>query len=300
MPSTDSPLRYPGGKTQLAPLVSSLLTHNDLHGGHYAEPFAGGAGIAWRLLFAGQASEVWLNDIDPAVYAFWNAVVHHSEEMVERVQNAVITMDEWQHQRTVFKDPSSKPVDRAFATFYMNRTNRSGILDGGVIGGNQQAGKYKLDCRFNRTDLARKIQRIARYKDVIHLSNEDARLCLARWDKSLPARALINIDPPYYGKGSELYINHFKPSDHTSLSLQVRRLKHRWMMTYDDTVEIESLYRGCPTYRMNLLYSAQTKRQGAELLITDTTLELPPNATDGKLERTAAGSVGTELRRRVA
>jgi len=291
MPVTDSPLRYPGGKTQLAPFVSTLLTHNDLQGGHYAEPFAGGAGIAWRLLFSGQASEIWLNDIDPAVYAFWHAAVNSSDDLCERIERAVLTLDEWQRQREVFKDARAKPIDRAFATLYMNRTNRSGILDGGVIGGTQQTGNYKLDCRFNKKELVRKIERIGRYRSVVHLSNEDARLCLARWDKLLPERALLNIDPPYYGKGSELYINHFKPEDHASLSRQIKRLKHRWMLTYDDTPEIEALYSGLPTYRMSLLYSAQTKRMGAELLISDPDLEMPqPCGSTRKIrpERAAA------------
>ena len=160
MPTTDSPLRYPGGKTQLAPLVGAILHHNNLHGGHYAEPFAGGAGIAWRLLFTGQASEVWLNDIDPAVYAFWHAAVHHSDALCERVQGATFSMAEWQRQRAAFRNGGSKLIDRAFATLYLNRTNRSGILDGGAIGGAQQTGAYKLDCRFNKAELVRKIERI--------------------------------------------------------------------------------------------------------------------------------------------
>ena len=162
-----------------------------------------------------------------------------------------------------------------FATLYLNRTNRSGIMDGGVIGGKAQTGAYKLDCRFNKTDLARKVARLGRYREVIHLSNLDARLCLAQWDKQLPARALLNIDPPYYGKGSELYTNHYKPQDHAGLAQQVRRLRHPWMLTYDDTPAIEALYRPLPTYRMSLLYSAQTKRTGAELLMLAPRLHQP-------------------------
>lgn len=275
MPITDTPLRYPGGKTQLAPFVGSVLSLNGLQGGHYAEPFAGGAGIAWRLLFTGQASEIWLNDIDPAVFAFWQAAVHQTNELCDLIDGAVLDMDEWRRQRTLFNDESCSVLDRAFATLYMNRTNRSGILDGGVIGGMEQKGNYKLGCRFNKTELVRKIKRIGRYRSVVHLSNEDARLCLARWDKVLPQRALLNIDPPYFGKGSELYINHFKPSDHASLSKQVLKLKHRWIMTYDDVPEIEELYRSCPTYKTSLLYSAQVKRQGTELLIVDRALSVP-------------------------
>ena len=290
MPITDTPLRYPGGKTQLAPFVGSILTLNNLQGGHYGEPFAGGAGIAWRLLFTGQATEIWLNDIDPAVYAFWKAAVDESDELCERVDKATLTMKEWHHQRAIFKNTGSKRMDRAFATLYLNRTNRSGILDGGVIGGAKQDGNYKLDCRFNKQDLIRKIERIGRYREVVHLSNEDARLCLARWDKTLPKRALLNIDPPYYAKGSELYINHFEPDDHASLSRQVFCLKRRWMMTYDDAAEIAALYRAYPTYKAKLLYSAQTKRVGTELLITDKALGIPRMSAkvDAQTEQLAA------------
>jgi DNA adenine methylase len=275
MPSTDTPLRYPGGKTQLAPFVAKLMAKNDLQGGHYAEPFAGGAGVAWRLLFSGLASEVWLNDIDPAIYAFWHAAVHHADALCQRIDSAALNMDEWRLQRAVFRDEHSLPIDRAFATLFLNRTNRSGILDGGVIGGSTQKGNYKLDCRFNKVDLIRKVQRIGRYRAVVHLSNLDARMCLAKWDKLLPERSLLNIDPPYFGMGSELYLNHFKANDHAALARQVRRLQRPWMLTYDDTPEIEALYLGLPIHRMSLLYSAQTKRMGAELLVLARELALP-------------------------
>jgi DNA adenine methylase len=276
MPTTDTPLRYPGGKTQLAPFVSAVMDLNSLAGGHYAEPFAGGAGIAWRLLFTGQASEIWLNDIDPAIYAFWKSAVYHTDELCERIQNAVLSIEERQHQRAIFKAKRCKQIDRAFATLYLNRTNRSGILDGGVIGGIKQNGNYKLDCRFNKDELIRKIERIGRYRAVVHLSNEDARPCLVRWDKELPARSLLNIDPPYYSMGSELYTNYFMPSDHAALSKKILHLRHRWMMTYDNVAEVETLYLSRPIYKADLLYSVQTKRNGTELLITDSFLTIPP------------------------
>ncbi|WP_083325139.1 DNA adenine methylase [Achromobacter xylosoxidans] len=275
MPVTDTPLRYPGGKTQLAAFVGELLTLNKLQGGHYAEPFAGGAGIAWRLLFSGQASEIWLNDIDPAIYAFWKSVINDTDKLCDRIRDVNVTIDEWHRQRTIFRKTRVNALDRAFAALFLNRTNRSGILDGGVIGGLDQKGNYKIDCRFNKKDLIRKIERIGKYRSLIHISNDDAKTCLARWDSQLPERTLLNIDPPYYGKGSELYTNYFKPADHASLSEQVLRLEHRWMMTYDDVPEIEALYRSRPTYRTSLLYSVQTKRRGTELLITDERLAIP-------------------------
>jgi DNA adenine methylase len=255
--------------------VATLLASNSLSGGHYAEPFAGGAGIAWRLLFSGNVSEIWLNDLDPAVFAFWDSVVNHSDAICDRILKARFTMTEWRRQRSIFRESGAAVVDRGFATLYMNRTNRSGILDGGVIGGNQQNGNYKIDCRFNKDGLIQKIQRIARYRGMVHLSNEDARLSIARWERQLPTRSLINIDPPYFGKGGELYTNYFKAKDHAALAQQIRRLRRPWMLSYDHVPEIVTLYAGHPSYRMSLLYSAQVKRMGAELLVLSRKLTAP-------------------------
>ncbi|WP_186031704.1 DNA adenine methylase [Burkholderia gladioli] len=275
MPTIDSPLRYPGGKTQLAPFVRDLAKVNDVHGGVYAEPFAGGAGIAWRLLLNGDMTEVWLNDIDPAISAFWQAVVHNPEPLCERILSTKITIDEWKRQRAVLFENSSNTQERAFATFFLNRTNRSGILKGGVIGGINQTGNYKLDCRFNRDELVNKILRIHEYRDVIHLSQLDAGKCLVNWNKRLPKRSLINIDPPYYTQGKDLYLSFYEHSDHARLAKQVRSLSNPWMLTYDDAPEIEDLYKDLPIYHKGLTYYAQVKRKAFELLVLSKKLAAP-------------------------
>lgn len=275
MPTTESPLRYPGGKTQLAPFVSDLLRANGLQKGIYAEPFAGGAGLAWRLLLSGQVGEVWLNDIDPCVYALWNAVLNQPNELCERIAETPITMEEWHRQRSVLLDNNAPTPDRAFSTLFMNRTNRSGILLGGAIGGKSQRGAYKLDCRFNRDELTRKIQRIARHRDVVRLTRLDAGECIAQWSKELPPRSLMNIDPPYFAKGQELYINFYSPDDHASLANTIRELKCPWMLTYDDVSQVEELYAGLPIYRKSLVYYAQVKRRANELLVLSPRLCAP-------------------------
>lgn len=275
MPVTDTPLRYPGGKTQLSPFVLDLVRANDLYGGVYAEPFAGGAGIAWRLLLNGDMTEVWLNDIDPVVFAFWDTVVNRPDPLCERILRTDVTMEEWHRQRKILSDPQTTKADLAFATLFLNRTNRSGILKGGVIGGKNQTGNYKLDCRFNRADLVHKIQRIHIYRDVIRVSRLDAEKCLQKWEKELPPRALLNIDPPYFVQGRDLYLSFYNPKDHARLADQVRGLTVPWMLTYDDTPEIEALYSGLPIYRKNLVYYAQVKRRASELIVLAPTLQLP-------------------------
>lgn len=282
MPVTDSPLRYPGGKTQLSPLVVDILKGNDLHGGVYAEPFAGGAGIAWRLLLNGNASEVWLNDIDPALFAFWHTAIHNPDPLCERIRSTRISMREWHRQRAVLFDVEATELDLAFATLYMNRTNRSGILKGGVIGGKEQEGKYKLGCRFNKPEIIRKIQRIHLYREVIKVTQLDAQQCLKKWAKALPKRGLINIDPPYYAQGRDLYLSFYEHRDHARLAKLVRELKVPWMLTYDDVPQIEDLYAGMPTYRKSLIYYAQVKRRASELLVLSPSLK-PPDALSGRL-----------------
>ncbi|SEK11902.1 DNA adenine methylase [Achromobacter sp. NFACC18-2] len=275
MSTTETPLRYPGGKSQLAPFVTDLLRANGLLTGVYAEPFAGGAGLAFRLLFAGHVSEIWLNDIDPAIYGFWHSVLHDTEALCDRIQKTPVTIEEWhrQHERLFAKEGTS--LDLGYAAFFLNRTNRSGIITGGVIGGKKQAGDYKIDCRFNKEGLLSKIRRIASHKEVIKLTQLDAETCIPLWEKTLPKRALMNIDPPYYVQGKDLYTNFYKPEDHKQLAQAIRKLKCPWMLTYDDAAEVKALYRGLPLYKKGLNYFAQVKRQANELLVLSPKLVAP-------------------------
>ncbi|HGM5880694.1 DNA adenine methylase [Stenotrophomonas maltophilia] len=275
MPVTDSPLRYPGGKTQLSDFVIDLMRENDLFYGAYVEPFAGGAGIAWKLLLENYVSEVVINDIDASVYSFWASVLRHTDELCERIENTAVTIEEWQRQRLVQSQSRARIVDLGFSTFFLNRTNRSGILKAGVIGGVRQDGNYLLDCRFNKPDLINKIRRIAMYKDQIRLTKLDAKVFLQSVHKLVTKRCLINIDPPYYKRGPELYCSFYNHDDHAELSRAVKKLRRPWMLTYDDAPEIAQLYSSLRTYRKELNYSAQTKRVGVELLVLANGLELP-------------------------
>lgn len=276
MPTTDSPLRYPGGKSQLTPLVREVLRENDLAGGLYVEPFAGGAGIAWRLLFAGHVGEVWVNDIDRSIHALWFTILNQPDELCERIVRTPISMHQWYRQRAVQGRQNASTSDLAFSTLFLNRTNRSGILNGGVIGGKDQSGHYLLDCRFRKDDLIGKIQRIATYRDVITLTRLDAVQFLRTHAPRMPMRTLINADPPYYVRGRELYTNFYGPRDHETLSAVIRDLPRRWMVTYDDAPEIRNLYTGLPVYHKKLVYYAQVKRAASELLILDPRLISPP------------------------
>lgn len=283
MPITDTPLRYPGGKTQLTPFVTELLTTNDLLQSVYCEPFAGGAGIACRLLLNGTVSEAWINDIDPAIYAFWHSVLYATDDLCGRIERTQVNMTEWYRQRHVQGDGRASVLSLGFSTLFLNRTNRSGILRGGVIGGMEQKGNYPIDCRFDKDDLIRKIRRIAIYRDQIRLSNVDARLYIGSVLKKLPAHALVNVDPPYYRAGPDLYTNSYKHKDHAALARAVRAMPHRWMLTYDDADAIRAMYLGLRQFRKTLNYYAQVKRSAVELLVLSDSLIVPKTLSKAEL-----------------
>lgn len=277
MPTTDSPLRYPGGKTQLTPLVIDVLRVNSLLDGVYVEPFAGGAGIAWKLLLGNFMSSVWINDIDPAIYAFWSSVLRHTDDLCELIETTEVTMEQWHAQRAVQQARRPRIVELGFSTFFLNRTNRSGILKGGVIGGLAQDGDYLLNCRYNKKDLLQKIRRIALYRDQVKLSRIDAELFIREQVAKLPSRALVNIDPPYYRQGPELYCSFYRHDDHVRLASAIRQIAQPWMLTYDDTEPIRNLYAGLPAVSKSLNYSAQVKRVGVEFVVFSDQLRLPPS-----------------------
>lgn len=285
MPVTDTPLRYPGGKSQLTSLVIDLMRSNDLFYGEYAEPFAGGSGIACTLLLTGYVSRIHINDLDPAIHAFWWCVVHDAERLCTRISATPVTMEEWHRQRAVQAGSRPTRQDLGFSTLFLNRTNRSGIINGGVIGGLEQKGEYPIDCRFNKTDLIRKIERLALHKDQIEVTKLDALEFLKQFNRAPAVRTLVNIDPPYYVRGPELYSNWFTDKDHKALAKAVARINAAWIITYDNTSETTALYADYPCFNNSLRYSAQVKRGGTELLVIDPRLVVPPWLQDHGLKK---------------
>lgn len=264
-----SPLRYPGGKSSLMDMLEGVVHNNELRYFHYAEPYAGGCGLALALMYGGYVSHIHINDIDPAIWSFWHSVLNHTDDLVRLIKTTPITLDEREKQRSIYlKSDSSNPLALGFSTFFLNRTNRSGIIKGaGAIGGKSQAGVYKIDCRFNREDLSDKIRRICKYKERITLYNQDA-IDFMNSSNSFSKNTFFFIDPPYYNKGASLYTNFYRPEDHALVAKAVSSLNRPWLVTYDNTIEISKLYENYRQHSFNINYSLQTKRKGDELLIT--------------------------------
>lgn len=263
-----SPLRYPGGKNRLAGFIGLAIQNLNLARCTYIEPFAGGAGVALTLLLDGIVEDIVINDFDKAIYSFWRAVKTDPKWLINRIANTPITIDEWRRQKEIYTTAKAYSLDLAFATLFLNRTNRSGILNAGPIGGYSQAGEWKLGVRFDRAKLISKIEAISARRNHITVYNKDIFSLLQHYLPTLEADAFIYFDPPYYNKGQKLYKNFLTPTDHQNIrNAIVNQIAAPWLMTYDDVAEIKELYAGYTTRNYNLTYSAANKGAASELMI---------------------------------
>jgi DNA adenine methylase len=272
-----SPLRYPGGKGKLAEFVKIIFKRNDLLEGYYVEPYAGGASIALSLLFSGYASKIIINDFDKSIFAFWHSVINETDELCKLISDSPINMDVWRQQKEIQKQKEEASLlQLGFSTFFLNRTNRSGIITAGVIGGNDQFGNYKIDARFNKKDLISRIQQIGKRADSILLYNLDAIELIRNISSELPEKTLIYFDPPYYIKGKQLYANHYKHEDHLLVSQMINGiLEHKWLVSYDNEKEIRNLYKTNKKFTYSLNYSAVNSTSGSEVIIYHKDLIIP-------------------------
>lgn len=278
-PKPLTPLRYPGGKGAFAPFVKSVIDANQLKGGHYMEPFAGGAGVALDLLFSGYVSDIHINDADLAIYHFWHTIITDTDNFLTLLQEVPLTIEEWEKQKLVLKFPENhSDLEHGFATFYLNRTNRSGILKAGVIGGKTQSGAYKLDARFNKERLTNQIKRIADYAANIHVYNLDALELLGKVDQILPQPSLIYLDPPYYIKGQGLYRNFYNHDDHVQICEALGKIETPWIVSYDNCNEIKYIYQNYRQDEYFLSYCAYNKTKGSEVMIYGKNILIPRSA----------------------
>lgn len=282
-----TPLRYPGGKQKLSPFILEVMTENSLAGGHYVEPYAGGAGIAIDLLLSGKATHIHLNDSCTGIYAFWRSVLTKPEELCRRISRASMTIEEWRRQKEILSRPDENDqIDVGFSMFYLNRCNRSGILSGGVIGGLKQDGKWKMDARFPRNELIRRIEAIALRKKSITLKNWDAERFILEYIPEIPKNALVYCDPPYFHKAERLYLNHYEPEDHARIARVIQReIKHHWVVSYDGALEIMKYYSRRRSFLYDLQYNVATAYKGIEVFFFSDGLKLPPRSTVPCIDR---------------
>lgn len=274
-----TPLRYPGGKAKLAAYVKRVMKDNSLLDGEYVEPYAGGAAVALELLFHEYVSRIHINDVSKPVYAFWKGILQHTEAFCRLVLKTPLTVAQWDKQKQVLEHPSDHDqVALGFAMFFLNRTNRSGILNGGIIGGRDQTGPWKIDARFNAKELVRRIEAIASMRSRIKLTRQDALKFLEAGVTQWPKQTLIYLDPPYYVKGRHLYYDFYAPKDHRELADFINTaIRHQqWIVSYDNVKPIRDLYSGVRHVVYRIGYSARSASRGSEIMFFCDALKAPP------------------------
>jgi DNA adenine methylase len=271
-----SPLRYPGGKGKLARFVAEVIRTNDLQDGVYVEPYAGGAAVAVELLLTGVVRRIEINDLSVPIFAFWQAVLDNTDALIRLIRETDVTMEARYRAKQVFMESREASLELAFATFFLNRTNRSGILNGGAIGGVKQNGAWKIDARYNRDALIERILKISRMRKRIALANMDAVEFIEKNSSSWSASTIVYLDPPYYEKGCDLYYNFYRHDDHANVAFATHNLRNvHWLVSYDDVEAIHCLYSSSNCLRYTIGYSARNRSRGAEAMFFSPGLTIP-------------------------
>lgn len=237
----------------------------------YIEPYAGGAGLALELLFNNDVKRIVLNDFDISIFAFWYSILNKKEEFVELIIDRPVTIEEWKRQKNIQEEKEKHTgnlVKLGFSTFFLNRTNRSGIIKGGVLGGKSQTGKDKIDCRYNKEELIARINRIYDRRREIEIFNAKAEDLIVSYLPKVEPNSFVFFDPPYYKKGPGLYTNFYDHEDHVKLELLIREnVDIPYIITYDNNQAIKMIYNNYTSFDFDINYSAQNHKIGSELLI---------------------------------
>jgi len=265
-----SPFRYPGGKTRLAGFLCIAIEKNFSEDEKIilVEPYAGGAGASLKLLFSGKVDRIIINDLDKAIFAFWKIAITDTDFLINKIKKVNINIEEWKKQKEIYNNPSSSIKELAFATLFLNRTNRSGIIEGGPIGGMEQTGFWNVQARFTKNTIISRLEKIKEFKNKISVRNLDGITLLRQLEKNkCKNRYFIFLDPPYYQKGKSLYLNHYIDKDHKKLLKLLEKSSLKWVMTYDDVSYIQNLYNNFKKNNFTINHSAFKARQGKEVLI---------------------------------
>ena len=260
-----SPLRYPGGKRKLVPLIADLFTRAKTPIELLVEPFAGGSSVAISFLEAELAEQIALSDSDELVAAFWKTVFSkEAERLVEKLDGAEVSLAEWDRLR--HSQPETD-LDRAYKCLFLNRTSFSGILNeaAGPIGGRGQTSDYPIDCRFNIDGISTRILELSKLRKRVRFVRHQSYtktigdLSKTKLAKTRPGNIFWYLDPPFFEKATKLYRHSFSGMGHVRFKKHLAgKIFGNWLLSYDDVAHARAMYSEHPGFsRVNLSYNAR-------------------------------------------
>jgi len=277
MNSPISPLRYPGGKAKISTFIGDLININNINNCTICELYAGGSGASLSALFSGFCKRIFINDLDYHIYSFWSSILNSTNAFISLIENTPVDMESWYIQKDIYKRYECfSQLEIGFSTLFLNRCNRSGILNAGPIGGKDQNGNYKIDVRFNKRDIINRILAIAERKNKIEVRNIESIDFLREIFSNTNEPYLIFLDPPYYMQGENLYYNFYTDNDHKRLAIILNENRNsNWLLTYDNCEKIKDLYSTFNKAYLPMTYTLQDKRKSKELMIFSDNLYIP-------------------------
>lgn len=301
MKPTPTPLRYPGGKAWLAHYVEKFISFNKLEVDTLVEPFAGGAAVSITLLQKSIIEQAYISEIDPLIVAFWEATLNRTEELIEIVLSMSVDLETWHYMRGYLQEKSTTNLDvveLAAAFLFLNRTSYSGIIKAGPLGGKDQRSRYKINCRFNKPRIAKKIEAIGELKGRLNVIKSDGLELMEKMASSRFESIVFYVDPPYYGAGKDLYRHYFTDKEHIELSVFLESVDKPWLLSYDNADFIKELYKHKTKSPIYTDYQSGHFKKGVkELLISNYLIPpLAPEVTLSKWQSNVPGSTHSESR----
>ena len=259
------PLRYPGGKSKALKHIIPLITEFD----EFRELFVGGGSIFIEVKQRNPSKKYWINDLNKDLYYFWRESKTNLDALIREItklKKETKTGKELYY--SLLKSTSElSSLDMAIRFFVLNRITFSGLVGSG--GYSEQA----FNLRFTDSSLKR-LSNLKTLLKNVKITNKDYHKILHQDGKNV----FIFLDPPYlcsvnsrlYGKRGNLHtgFNHIKFAD------EMRKYRHRWLITYDDTAEIRELFKWARQYVWTQQYGMNnfvngSADKGRELFISN-------------------------------
>ena len=277
-----SPLRYPGGKSKAIKFIVPLIPEFD----EFREPFVGGGSVFVYLKQKYPNKKFWINDIYENLYYFWKQAQLNPKKLIRQIQYWKDNFENGKklHKYLLENINNFDEINKAAAFFVFNRITFSGTTESGGFS----------NAAFNKRFTQSSIERVKALSQIL----KDTKITNFDYQKVLNAEGknvFIFLDPPYYsatksalyGKNGSLH----KMFDHKRFAETLKNIKHKWLITYDDSEYIRDLFSFANIKKWNLTYGMRNvgengNQRANELFISNYPIKEEQKIKEKKLSDT--------------